>query len=128
MEQSSVNVIIADDYPAIRRRIRELLEKSPDIHIAGEAANGQEAVEMVEKFHPDVLILDLQMPVMDGFEAMEYLQKHGYRTRVLVVSAYKDRQYTAEVFLRGAWGYFLKEEAPEVILKAVRQAAESLVS
>ncbi len=108
----------------IRFGIRKLLEGTADIHIIGEASNGQEAVELVEKYHPDVLILDLQMPIMDGVQTLEYLQKRGSMVRILILSAFNDRQYTAEVLSRGAWGYYLKDEAPTIIVEAIRRAAQ----
>ncbi len=124
MTQGRIRVIIADDHPLIRFGIRKLLEGTADINIIGEASNGQEAVELVEKYHPDVLILDLQMPIMDGVQTLEYLQKRGSMVRILILSAFNDRQYTAEVLSRGAWGYYLKDEAPTIIVEAIRQAAQ----
>ncbi len=123
MQHSKVKVIIADDHPLIRLGIRKLFDGAQDVEIMGEASNGQEAIELVEKHHPDVLIIDLQMPVMDGIQTMDYLQQHGSNVRILIVSAFNDTQYTSEVLSRGAWGYYLKEEAPTMIVEAVRQAA-----
>jgi DNA-binding NarL/FixJ family response regulator len=118
-----VKVIIADDHPLIRIGIRKLFDRILDIRVVGEASNGQEAVELVEKYRPEVLILDLQMPIMDGIQALDYLQKSGSQVRVLIVSAFNDPQYTSEVLTRGAWGYYLKDEAPALIVEAVRMAA-----
>jgi DNA-binding NarL/FixJ family response regulator len=123
MKQRRVKVIIADDHPLIRLGIHNLFKNMPDIQVVGEAANGQEAIEMVEKHHPDVLLLDLQMPVMDGIQALDCLQKNGSKVRVLIISAFNDPQFASEVLSRGAWGYYLKEEAPNMIVEAVRQAA-----
>jgi DNA-binding NarL/FixJ family response regulator len=123
MQQGGVKVIVADDHPLIRMGIRNLFNGMPDIQVIGEAANGQEAIDLVEKLHPDVLILDLQMPIMDGIQALEHLQRCGSKVRILIVSAFNDTQYTSEVLTRGAWGYYLKDEAPTMIVEAVRQAA-----
>lgn len=123
MHQGKVRVIIADDHPLIRMGIRKLFEGMHDIHLIGEASNGKEAIELVEKHDPDVLILDLQMPIMDGIQVLEHLQHCGSKVRILIVSAFNDNQYTSEVLTRGAWGYYLKDEAPSQIVEAVRQAA-----
>jgi DNA-binding NarL/FixJ family response regulator len=123
MQNEKVKVIIADDHPLIRIGICKLLDGKPDIQVVGEASNGLEAVQLVVKIQPDVLILDIQMPVMDGIQALGYLKKCGSRVRVLIVSAFNDPQYTSEILTLGAWGYYLKEEAPQLIVDAVRQAA-----
>ncbi len=119
-----VKVVIADDHPLIRVGLIKLFEGLSDIQIVGEASNGQEALEQVEKHHPDILILDLQMPVMDGEQVLEQLQKNGSKVRILIVSAFHDNFYTTEILKHGAWGYYLKEEAPAMIVEAVRQAAK----
>lgn len=123
MHKGGVKVVIADDHALIRRGVRNLLEHAPEIRIAGEATNGKEAIELVEKYLPDVLILDLQMPVMDGIQVMDHLQQCGSKVRVLVLSAFNDHRYISEVLTHGAWGYYLKEEASATIVDAVRQAA-----
>ena len=123
MPQEGIRVVIADDHPLIRLGLRKLLEGTPEIQIVGEASNGQEAIDLVKKHLPDVLILDLQMPIMDGIQAMTTLQERGSKVRILVVSAFNDNQYTSEVLTRGAWGYYLKDEAPTTIVEAIRQAA-----
>lgn len=123
MPEDGIRVVIADDHPLIRLGVRKLLEGTTGIQVVGEASNGQEAIDLVEKHLPDILILDLQMPIMDGIQAMTYLQECGSEVRILVVSAYNDDQYTTEVLTRGAWGYYLKDDAPTKIVEAVRQAA-----
>jgi DNA-binding NarL/FixJ family response regulator len=123
MKKSMVSIAIADDHPLIRLGICKLFEGLADIHIVGEACNGREAIELVDKFHPDVLILDLQMPVMDGTQVLDYLQQQKSSVRILIVSAFNDNSYTSEILKHGAWGYYLKEEAPAMIVDAVRQAA-----
>ncbi len=100
----------------------QVLQKFSDIQVVAEAANGEQAIELVEKHNPDVLLLDLEMPVMDGIEVLDHLQRCGSKVRTLIVSAYNDNQYIAEVLSRGAWGYCVKDEAPTNIVEAVRQA------
>jgi DNA-binding NarL/FixJ family response regulator len=123
MQSQVVKVVIADDHPLIRMGLCKLFEGKADIQVVGDAANGQEAIRLVEELQPDVLILDLQMPVMDGIQVLDYLKKSGAKVRTLVVSAFYDPPYTIEIFTHGAWAYYLKEEAPTSIVEAVRQAA-----
>jgi DNA-binding NarL/FixJ family response regulator len=123
MQSQVVKVAIADDHPLIRIGLCKLFEGKADIRVVGEAANGQEAITLVEQENPDVLILDLQMPVMDGIQVLDHFKKNGSKIRTLVVSAFYDSQYTLEIFTHGAWAYYLKEEAPDYIVDAVRQAA-----
>ena len=123
MQQGRIKVVIADDHEQIRRGVRKLLAIAPEIRVVGEACNGQEAIELVQKHRPHVLILDLQMPVMDGIQVMDTLRDCKSNVRVLVLSAFNDSRYISEVLTRGAWGYYLKDEASTTIVEAVRQAA-----
>ena len=119
-----IKVVIADDHPIIRQHIRKLLEKNSLVQIIGEAANGKEALDCVEKLHPDVLILDIQMPEMDGLQTLGHLHRSHARVHVLIVSAYSDPHFRAEAKKLGAAGYILKEEAPELLTDAVRQVMQ----
>jgi DNA-binding NarL/FixJ family response regulator len=121
-QKGGIKVIIADDHPYIRLGLRRVLEGVSNISVVDEASNGQEAVKLVELHHPDVLILDISMPVMDGFQVMDYLRKCKSLVRIVVLSAHNDNEYISEALSRGAWGYYLKEEAPFVIAEAVLQA------
>jgi DNA-binding NarL/FixJ family response regulator len=123
MEPNSIRVVIADDHPLLRMGICKLLEATPEIDVVGQAENGQEAIQLIAQTDPDVLILDLQMPVMDGIQVMDQLKSCGSRVRILILSAFNENQYISEVLTRGAWGYYLKEEAPSQIVEAVRQAS-----
>jgi CheY-like chemotaxis protein len=123
MTQSvAIKVIVADDHPLIRLGICKILDGLPDIQIVGEATNGRETIEHVNRDDPDILLLDLQMPVMDGFQVLEELQRRGSKVRVLVISANDDSALIAEVFSLGAWGYYIKDDAPAMIATAIRQA------
>jgi two-component system, NarL family, response regulator DegU len=92
--------------------------------VVGEASNGAEAIDLVNELNPDVLILDMEMPVMDGVEVARRLQANKSPVRVLVLSAYDDRQYILEMLNMGASGYLIKDEAPEVIVDAVQGVAQ----
>jgi two-component system, NarL family, response regulator DegU len=120
---SKIRVIIADDHAIMRVGIRNILSRSNEITVVGEASNGAEAIDLVNEMNPDVLILDMEMPVMDGVEVARRLQADKSPVRILVLSAYDDRQYILEMLNMGASGYLIKDEAPEVIVDAVQGVA-----
>lgn len=117
------NVLLVDDHPVVRAGIRNLLEKASDITVIGEASNGEEALHMVEELKPDVLLLDMEMPGLNGNQVAERLQKVGSAVRILALSAHDDKQYIQELLANGASGYLIKEEVPETIVEAVRGVA-----
>lgn len=117
---AKVRVVIADDHAIMRVGIRNILSRSNEICVVGEASNGAEAIELINELNPDVLILDMEMPIMDGVEVARRLQASNSPVRILVLSAYDDRQYILEMLNMGASGYLIKDEAPEVIVDAVQ--------
>jgi DNA-binding NarL/FixJ family response regulator len=119
----SIRVLLADDHPVVRSGIRNLLEKAPGIQVIGEAGDGEEALLMAREMNPDVLLLDMEMPKVSGVEVAKELRAGGSPVRVLVLSAYDDKQYILELLASGAAGYLTKEEAPETIIEAVRGVA-----
>ncbi len=124
-ENRKIKVLIADDHPAIRIGIRQILDQAPDILVVEkDAANGQEAIQLVEILSPDVLLLDLQMPIMDGFEVLKAVHPKKPRLIILVLSANNDRLIISETLSMGAWGYYMKEQAPAEILEAIREAVK----
>jgi DNA-binding NarL/FixJ family response regulator len=118
-----IRVVIADDHAIMRVGIRNILSRSNEIVVIGEASNGQEAIDLVQELAPDVLVLDMEMPIMDGVEVARRLQAENSPVRILVLSAYDDRQYILEMLNMGAAGYLIKDEAPEVIVDAVQGVA-----
>ena len=118
-----IRVVIADDHAIMRVGIRNILSRSNEICVIGEASNGAEAIHLIGELNPDVLILDMEMPVMDGVEVARRLQGDHSPVRILVLSAYDDRQYIIEMLNMGAYGYLIKDEAPEVIVEAVQAIA-----
>ena len=124
MTQPVTRVVLADDNEIIREGIRKLLKKAQDIQVVGEARDGLEALRMVKEVAPDVLLLDVEMPRMNGIEVARQLKKEQVKTRILVLSAYGDREYIKEMLANGAAGYLLKDEAPERIIEAVHGVAK----
>lgn len=120
---SPTNVLLVDDHPVVRAGIRNLLEKATDIVVVGEASDGEEALRLVENLNPDVLLLDMEMPGLNGNEVAQKLQKAGSPVRILALSAHDDKQYIQELLSNGASGYLVKEEVPEAIIEAVRGVA-----
>lgn len=118
-----IRVVLADDHPVVRRGIRDMLERVEDISIVGEAANGEEALHLVNQFNPDVLLLDMEMPGLKGMDVAQQLKQSGSKVRILALSAHDDLSYIRELIDSGASGYLVKEEAPETIIDAVRGVA-----
>jgi DNA-binding NarL/FixJ family response regulator len=116
-------VLLVDDHPVVRSGIRTLLEQVPDILVIGEAVNGSEALRMVKELEPDVLLLDMEMPDLNGSQVAHQLLKDEAKVRILALSAHDDKQYIQELLTNGAAGYLVKEEVPEAIIEAVRGVA-----
>jgi DNA-binding NarL/FixJ family response regulator len=107
----------------VRQGFRMILAAQPDMEIVGEAGNGREAVELAEQLHPDVAVMDVAMPEMNGIEATRRLAVSTPRTRVLALSMYKDSVYVREILRAGARGYLLKDAIDRDLLSAVRAVA-----
>ncbi len=115
-----IRVIIAEDHAVVREGTRQLLEREPDIQVVGEAANGAEAVGLIERLRPDVAMLDISMPVMGGIEATEKIKAIQPSTAVLILTAYDDDQYVFALLGAGAAGYLLKDVPAAEVVRAVR--------
>lgn len=118
-----IRVLIAEDHLMVRAGIRALLEKAGDIHVMGEASNGQEAIEMTESLKPDVLIMDIMMPRMNGIQAAENLRDMKLPTRILLLSMYSDEGFVHQALQYGVKGYVLKSSVSDELLWAVRAIA-----
>jgi DNA-binding NarL/FixJ family response regulator len=116
----NIRVIIAEDHAVVREGTRQLLERHGDIDVVGEAANGAEAVALVERVTPDVAIVDISMPVMGGIEATQKIKGVRPGTAVLVLTAYDDDQYVFALLAAGAAGYLLKDVPSAEVVRAVR--------
>ncbi len=124
---ATVRVAIADDHPVVRAGIRDLLEGADDITVVGEATNGTEALDLVNDEHPDVLLLDMEMPELSGVEVAQRLQAQSHPVRLLALSSYEEQEYVQGLLQNGASGYLTKEHAPKLILEAVRAVAQGEV-
>ncbi|MBA2374766.1 MAG: response regulator transcription factor [Rubrobacter sp.] len=120
----TVKILIADDHPVVRMGIRGMLDGEPDIEVVGEAENGGEAVEMVAKLRPDVVLMDLRMPNMDGVAATEKITKDHPETRILVLTTYESDADILRAIETGATGYLLKDTPKEDLFAAIRTVAK----
>ncbi|RMF58064.1 MAG: DNA-binding response regulator [Bacteroidetes bacterium] len=121
-----IRVILADDHPITRQGLRAALDAADGIEVIGEAADGEQALRLTQTRHPDVLILDVEMPRLSGVEVAERLQATGSPVRVLVLSAYDDEEYVYGLLDCGVSGYLMKEEAEaHLIVEAIRGIAHN---
>jgi two-component system response regulator NreC len=119
-----IRILLADDHALVRHGFRMILAAQPDMEIAGEAGNGKEAVELAQMLKPDVVVMDVTMPELNGIEATRRLIELSPRSRVLALSMHKDAVYVREILRAGARGYLLKDSADADLLAAVRAVAK----
>ncbi|MGO4457609.1 response regulator [Streptomyces sp. M-16] len=118
-----IRVVIADDEPLIRAGIRMILTSAPDIEVVAEGANGREAVELARSHAPDVMLLDIQMPVMDGLTALGELGRAAPGVRALILTTFGEKENVLRALGEGGAGFLLKDSAPGELIGAVRAAA-----
>lgn len=117
-----IRVMLADDHAIVRQGLERLFETVDDIEVVASATNGREAVTMVAEFEPDVILMDLSMPEMDGVEATRHIVAAGGPTRVVVLTSFGDESRILDALNAGAHGYLLKHVEPDDLLNAVRAA------
>ena len=121
--RDTVSVVLADDHNIVRRGLKTLLEFEPDFRVVGEAGNGLDALELVRRLQPNVLVIDLMMPGMNGLAVARQVNVHSPQTRVVVLSMYANEAYVLEALRTGAKAYVLKESTADELVQAIRQAA-----
>src|SRR5258708_4860028 len=117
-----IRVFLADDHTVVRQGLRALLAAEEDIEIVGEAENGRQAIQLVKKLLPDVAVIDIAMPVLNGLEATRQITRSVPATKVLILSSYSDDEYVQQLTEAGAAGYLVKQTAGNELLKAIREA------
>ena len=120
---SKIRILLADDHAVVRQGFKLILGTQPDMEIVGEAGNGREAVELAEQLRPDVAVIDVAMPELNGIEATRRIGETAQRTRVLALSMHKDSVYVREILRAGARGYLLKDQVASDLIAAVRAVA-----
>src|SRR5271155_6094500 len=119
--KGTVRIVIADDHPIVRDGLKKLLLLEDDFDVVGEAADGREVLDKVRELDPDVLLLDLRMPNLDGLGALQALQQVNPRTRVIILTASEDKNEFVQAMKLGCSGIVLKQTAPELIVKSIRK-------
>jgi DNA-binding NarL/FixJ family response regulator len=122
-----VRVVLADDHAAVRAGIRSLLEKAEDITVVGEACNGEEALVLASEFMPDILLLDMEMPKLNGRQVAQKISERGLPVQIVVLSAYDDIEYISNMLDIGVAGYLTKDEVPGLLFNAIRGVARGEV-
>jgi DNA-binding NarL/FixJ family response regulator len=120
MFEKQIRVLIVDDHSGVRRGIRNLLQAAKDMIVVGEGGNGAEAIELAATKHPDILLLDIELPDQRGDVVMRHIHDTQPDMKVLAVSSYSDRDYILGMLENGASGYITKDEAPMMLLDAIR--------
>lgn len=119
----NVRILLADDHAVVRQGFRMILASQPDMEIVGEAGDGREVLELAEKLHPDIVVMDVAMPGLNGIEATRRLMSLAPPPRVLALSIHKDAVYVREMLRAGARGYMLKDAIDQDLFAAVRALA-----
>lgn len=119
-----IKLLIADDHPLVRHALTQLLGVLDDVELVGTAANGREAVALAERTAPDVVLMDLEMPELDGIAATNELKRSGLNTNVVILTTFSDRERIVAALDAGALGYMLKDAEPDEIIRGVRAAAK----
>lgn len=115
-----IRILLADDFEMVRAGLRGILERQADLEVIGEAADGREAVELACTLRPDVIIMDLMMPNLNGIEATRQIAAKQIDARIIALAAHQDREMLAATLDAGAWGFLLKSSDPQKLIEAVR--------
>jgi DNA-binding NarL/FixJ family response regulator len=118
-----ITVLLAEDHEIVREGLRSLLGSGGEFAVVGEASNGRQAIDLARKFHPNVVVIDISMPLLNGFEATRQILLAAPDTRVLVLSAHGDDEYVARMAAVGASGYMVKQNAGQILVHAIKEIA-----
>lgn len=116
-----ITVLLAEDHAGFRKSLKLLIESDGDIEVVGEAKNGREAVRLTKSLHPEVIVMDIAMPLLNGLQATREIMANSPATRVLILSAHPDPEYIKQAVILGASGYLIKQSSTHVLAHAVRE-------
>ncbi len=119
---STINILVVDDHTIVRQGLARLLEEQADIKVVGQATNGRKAIDLAKELNPDVVIMDIAMPRMNGLEAAKRIRKHLPKTKIVILSMYSHQHYVHELLQSGVSGYLLKDSSGRDIIRAIRAA------
>ncbi|MDD2237900.1 MAG: response regulator transcription factor, partial [Kiritimatiellae bacterium] len=124
MPPITIKVLLAEDHKMVREGLRNLLEHEQDIVVAGEATNGHQAVELARKLHPDVIVMDIAMPKLNGMEATRRIRQTDPDVKILILSAHSDDAYVEGALAAGASGYLIKQTSVHTLIEAIREVIQ----
>lgn len=124
MPDRTIKIILADDHTIVRQGLKLILSSQPDLEVIGEAANGREAIDLAARTKPDIVLMDVAMPELNGIEATRRMVEANSRIKVLVLSMHKEPVYVREILRAGARGYILKDAIDTELINAVRSVAK----
>ena len=116
-----MRILIVDDHELIRRGLRHILDERPNWEICGEAVNGQEAIRLAAEFRPDVIVMDIAMPIMNGLEATEHLNRNGCKAKIVILTMFDIQNMVARARQIGAHGYVAKSEAALRLIDTIEE-------
>jgi DNA-binding NarL/FixJ family response regulator len=120
LKMSKIRVLLADDHAILRSGIRALMEDEPDLEVVGEAEDGHEVIRMAAELEPDIVLIDIAMPRLNGLEATRRIMQSNPQAKILILSMHENEEYVRQVFASGAMGYILKDAAVRELLGAIR--------
>ena len=124
MKDKVIRVIIADDHQLIREGIRQILELEDNIAVVGQACNGEEAFCMVRELEPDIILLDINMPKINGIETLKRIKDMGIKTKVIILTIHEDKEYILKTLKLGADAYMLKDLSADSLIKGIQEVAK----
>jgi|LGVF01.1.fsa_nt_gb DNA-binding NarL/FixJ family response regulator len=119
-----IRVLLADDQKILREGLKMIIEMDDEIEVCGIAEDGREAVFLTKELKPDVVVMDIKMPRMNGVEATKLIKEYDSEMKVIVLTTFKDEEFIKEAIMNGAMGYLLKDESPDEIIKAIKTVYE----
>ena len=122
--EDQITVLLAEDHRAYRKSLKLLVETDGDIEVVGEAKNGCEAIRMNKSLHPDVVLMDIAMPLLNGLQATRQIMQSLPASKVLILSSHPDPEYIEQAMVFGASGYLLKQSSAEILAEAIREVQD----